>query len=145
MADTKLSALSNLAEVPANTDELYIYDASEGDGLAIAAAFLRRAKVDSVIATGSITCNAIQFITLNLGTAIALTILAAPTAGDVLVIYRKGSGAVTHTVTLSGAVKWNAAANTIASFDTDADCLIAIAESAVLWTVMPWSSGVTFS
>lgn len=148
MANLKLSELSNLAAVPANDDEVYVRDVSEAAGSAqqkaLELGYIRRFKVDSVIATGSITPNAMQFITLNLGTAIGLTISGAPSAGDVLVIYRKGSGAVTHTVTLSGAVKWNAANNTIASFDTDAEVLIAIAESATLWTVV-YQSGVAFS
>lgn len=142
---TTFTALPALTEVPANNDVLGLDDTSATATKSILAGFLRRAKVDSVIASGSLTLNALHFVTLNLGTAIALTILAAPSAGDILVIYRKGSGAVTHTVTLTSPVKWNPANNTIASFDTDGDCLIAIAETAALWTVLPFSVGVTFS
>lgn len=135
---------TQLGAVPSNDDYMGIDDTSaSGAARGIAAGFLRRAKVDSVIASGSITCNAIQLITLNLGTAIALTISGAPTAGDILAIYRKGSGAVTHVVTLSGAVTWEGT-NNDANFDTDGDCLIAIAESATRWIVL-YQSGVTFS
>jgi hypothetical protein len=143
MADTKLSALSNLAEVPANNDEFYIFDASAVAGLAIAAAFLRRAKVDIVVASGAVTPNAIQLITLNLGTAIALTLTGSPTAGDILAIYRKGSGAVTHTVDVAGGITWEGT-NDRANLADDGDCLIAIAESATRWIVL-YNNGVTFS
>jgi hypothetical protein len=143
MADTKLSAISNLAEVPANNDEFYIFDASAVAGLAIAAAFLRRAKVDIVVASGAVTPNAIQLITLNLGTAIALTLTGSPTAGDILAIYRKGSGAVTHTVDVAGGITWEGT-NDRANLADDGDCLIAIAESATRWIVL-YNNGVTFS
>lgn len=145
LTTSTITALTALAEVPANGDLLAVDDTSATATKSIAAAYLRRAKVDSVIASGAITCNAIQLITLDLGTAIALTISGAPTAGDILVIERKGSGAVTHVVTLSGAVTWDGT-NNDANFDTDGDCLIAIAESATRWIVLiPTVTGVTFS
>ena len=136
---------TQLGAVPANDDYMGLDDTSaSGAARGIAAGFLRRAKVDAVIATGSITPNALQLVTLNLGTAIALTVSGSPTVGDILVVQRLGSGAVTHTVVLGTGIDWDASGNGTANFDADADCLIAIAISTTRWLVI-YQTGVTFT
>jgi hypothetical protein len=144
MADTKLSALTALVGVLANDDLLHVGDASASNADKKAtAALVRGFKVDSVIASGSLTPNTLQLVTLNLGTAIALTISGSPTAGDVLVIYRKGSGAVTHVVTVGGGITVDGTNNDM-NFDTDGDSIILFAESATRWLYFA-NNGVTFS
>lgn len=143
LTTTTISALTAESAVPANDDVFVGDDTSAGTTDKWLAGFLRRAKVDLVIASGAITPNAIQLITLNLGTAIALTITGSPTAGDILAIYRKGSGAVTHTVDLAGGITWEGT-NDRAELDTDGDLLVAIAESATRWIVLV-NSGVSFA
>jgi hypothetical protein len=144
MADTKTTALTALVGVIANDDLLAMVDTSASStNKKITGALMRGFKVDSVIASGSITPNTLQLITLNLGTAIALTISGSPTAGDVLCIQRKGSGAVTHVVTVGGGITFDGT-NNDANFDTDGDSVILIAESATRWIVFA-NNGVTFS
>lgn len=146
MADTKLSALSNLAETPANDDELYIRDVSEADALeskAIEAGYMRRDAYSLVTVTGSLALNAQHYVELSGASAIALTITGAPAVGDTLEIYRVGTGGVTHTVVLSGSVTWDGT-NETANFDGDADYIRAKAISATRWRVLD-NTSVTFS
>jgi hypothetical protein len=141
---TTITALTALAETPANNDLLALDDTSATATKSIAAAYMRRFKYDAVIATGSLTPNAMQLVTLNLGTAIALTISGSPTIGDILVIQRLGSGAVTHTAVLGSGIDWDASGNGTANFADDGDTLIAIAITATRWLVV-LNTGVTFS
>lgn len=141
---TTISALTAEGSVPDNLDAFVGDDVSEGVTNKWLAGYLRRFKVDAVIATGSLAPNAMQLATLNLGTAIALTISGAPTLGDVLVIQRIGSGAVTHTVVLGSGIDWDASGNGTANLADDGDTLIAIAISTTRWLVI-YNSGVTFS
>lgn len=144
LTTSTITALTALAEVPANGDLLAVDDTSATATKSIAAAYLRRFKVDAVIATGSLTPNAMQLVTLNLGTAIALTISGSPTIGDVIVINRIGSGAVTHTVVLGTGIDWDASGNGTANLADDGDTLIAIAISTTRWLVV-YNNGVVFS
>lgn len=141
---TTISALTALAETPSNGDLLALDDVSASATKSIVAAYLRRFKVDAVIATGPISPNAMQLITLNLGSAIALTISGSPTVGDFLIAQRLGSGAVTHTLVLGSGIDWDASGNGTANFDSDGDTLIAIAISTTRWLVI-YQTGVTFS
>lgn len=146
MADSKLSALTNLAATPANDDELYIRDVSEADALeskAIEAGYMRRDAYNLVTATGELALNAQHYVELSGASAIALTITGAPSVGDTIEIYRVGTGGVTHTVILSGSVTWDGSLQT-ASFDGDADYIRAKAISATRWRVLD-NTSVTFS
>lgn len=141
---TTITALTALGASPANDDLLAIDDTSATATKSVTAAYMRRFKYDAVIATGSLTPNAMQLVTLNLGTAIALTISGAPTIGDILVVNRIGSGAVTHTVVLGSGIDFDASGNGTANLADDGDTLIAIAISTTRWLVV-YQSGVTFS
>lgn len=143
LTTTTISALTAESAVPANNDAFIFDDVSAGTTDKILAAFLRSAKVDLVVASGAITPNALQIISLNLGTAIALTISEAPSVGSILFIYRKGSGAVTHVVTTFAGVTVDGTNNDL-NFDTDGDSIILVAESATRYLVFA-NNGVTFS
>lgn len=144
MSETKISALTALAEAPANDDDFPMNDISAGPTTKRnAAGYLRRFAVSVVVASNSLALNAKHLVTLNLGTAIALTISTTPVAGDEVRIVRKGSGAVTHTVQLPSGVTWDGT-NRTANFDTDGDAITAVAESATRFIVHP-NNGVTFT
>lgn len=104
---------------------------------------IRSSDVDIVVASGAITITVEQFISLNLGTAIALTVSNAPVLGYKIEIVRVGSGAVTHTVVLPSGVTWDGT-NRTANFADDGDYLRAVAISATRYQVA-FNSGVTFS
>lgn len=139
-----ISALTELTEVPANDDEMVLNDASASAATKrIDAEYVRSDDVDAIIASGSLAINAKQFITLNLGTAIALTITNAPKAGWEIEIYRLGSGGVTHTVQLPSGVTWDGT-NRTANFNGDADRIRAKAISATRFLVLE-NDSVTFT
>ncbi len=139
-----ISALTELTEVPANDDEFVINDDSASDATKrTKAKYVRSEDYDAVIASGSLTINAEQFVTLDLGTAIALTISNAPEAGWKIEIYRIGSGGVTHTVQLPSGVTWDGT-NRTANFNGDADRIRAKAISATRFLVLE-NDSVTFT
>lgn len=138
-----ITSMTTLAEVPANGDLLALDDISATATKSIAVGYVRRFDYDLVIVTGSLTPNAMQYIELSGASAIALTISGAPTVGDVIEIFRVGTGGVTHTVVLSGSVTWDGT-NETANFADDNDYLRAIAISATRWRVLT-NSTVTFS
>jgi hypothetical protein len=143
MADSKVSALTNLAETPANDDEFYLRDASVSGDKAIEAGYVRRDAYSLVTATGNLALNARHYVELSGASAIALTITGAPTVGDTLEIYRVGTGGVTHTVILSGSVTWDGT-NETANFADDTDYIRCKAISATRWRVLT-NTTVTFS
>lgn len=145
MADTKISDLTEETDV-ALGDLLALVDISESGGTTnkVQVGTLLRYDVQPVTVTGSLTAKVRQFVTLNSASAIALTILAAPVAGDELEIFCIDRGATTHTVVLSGSVDWNVGGDQTASFDADADRIRAIAISATRWEIVE-NTGVTFS
>jgi len=139
-----ISAFTALAEVVDNADVFAVDDTSTLTTKKITGANVRRADYDLVIVTGSLALNAFHYVELSGAGAIALTITGAPSAGDILEIYRVGTGGVNHTAVLSGAVTWDGSLAT-ANFADDGDYLRAIAISATRWRVLPSSTGVTFS
>jgi hypothetical protein len=143
MADSKLSALTNLAETPANDDEFYLRDTSVSGDKAIEAGYVRRDAYSLVTATGSLALNAQHYVELSGASAIALTITGAPTVGDTLEIYRVGTGGVTHVVTLSGSVTFDGT-NNDASFADDGDYLRLKAISTTRWRIVQ-NTGVVIS
>lgn len=138
-----ITDLTQLAEVPANDDEFVGNDTSASETKTWLAGYMRSKDVDNIVASGSLAINANQFITLNLGTAIALTISNSPVAGWVIEIYRIGSGGVTHTVQLPSGVTWDGT-NRTANFNDDADYLRAVAMSATRFIVTS-NTSVTFT
>lgn len=139
----QIDELTALTEVPANDDVIVVDDTSATTTKNMQAKYMRSDDVDAVIASGSITINARQLITLNLGTAIALTVSNAPEAGWEIEIYRLGSGGVTHTVQLPSGVTWDGT-NRTANFNGDADRIRAKAISATRFLVLE-NDSVTFT
>jgi hypothetical protein len=143
MPSSKILDLTPYGGVP--DVEVLFYGSFEGtDDNSFTAGDMRRFAYESITATGSRTANPVQYYELSGASAIALTISGAPAAGDVIEIYRVGTGGVTHVVTLSGSVTWDGV-NNDASFADDGDYLRAIAISATRWRVLPMTTGVTFS
>lgn len=141
----EIDELTVLAEVPADDDEFPISDTSaSGAAKAVASAYVRRFSVVTVSSSGSQSSATTSktHIKLNHASAINLTLTGAPVAGDELTIIAE-TGA-THTVTLSGAVKWNAASNTIVTFNAIGESLHCVAYSAARWDVISFN-GVAFS
>lgn len=141
--DIKISALTELAETPANDDVLPLVDTSTTTTKKNTAANMRRDAYSLVTATGSLALNAQHYVELSGASAIALTITGAPTAGDTLEIYRVGTGGVTHVVTLSGSVTFDGT-NNDANFADDGDYLRLKAISATRWRILQ-NTGVTLS
>lgn len=144
MADTKISALTALAESPANDDVFPIVDITADATKKITAAFLLGLKLNAVTVTGSLAPNILQYVSLNSASAIALTLSGTPPLGGLLVIKRIGTGVITHTVVLGSGIDWDTSGNGTASFDTDGDILIAVGISSTRWEII-YQSGVTFS
>ena len=138
---TKISELTNLAEVPDDADEFPFNDSTTTK--AIAAAWLRRALVREITSSGAQSGAGVSHLhlVLNHASAINYTITGAPTAGDILTIYAATTAA--HTVILSGAVTWDGT-NETATLNAAGDCLYAVAFSATRWHVIS-NTSVTFS
>lgn len=139
MADSKVSALTNLATVPADTDELYLSDA--GVDKAIAAGYLRRFEVDEETTSGaqSGAWSSKKHIALNNASAITYNITGAPSPGDVLTIYVEQS--VAHVVTLSGSVTFDGTNQTL-TFSTAGESFLAIARSATRLDIIHNNGGI---
>lgn len=144
MADTKISALTE-DTAPQDDDELVTVDTSAGASRRVALAAIVRYEVDTVVVTGSITPRARQMIILNHASVpIALTISGAPVVGDEIEIIAEDNGGSSHTVILSGSVKWDGT-NNIATFDAAGENIRCIAESATRWRVVNNPASVVFS
>lgn len=104
---------------------------------------IRRPAYSPVTATGNFgTPNSFSYIELNSASAIALTLNVAPQVGDVLEIYRVGTGGVTHTVIFTGGTFDGT--NETANFADDGDYLRAICIATNRYRVVA-NTGVTFS
>jgi len=82
-------------------------------------------------ADGAITPSGAH--TISKGSAAAMT-LAAPTAGEIVIISAKTAHA--HVITCDGAVKWNGTNDTATLGGAIGDCIIAIGISATLWAII---------
>lgn len=135
MADTKISALTNLAAVPADDDELAIVDTGAGSTKAVNAGYMRRAEVREITSSGaqSGAGSSKLHVALNHASAINYTITGAPVAGDELTIFVETTAA--HTVILSGSVTYDGSAQT-ATFSTAGESMHLVARSATLWDVI---------
>lgn len=142
MASQKISDLTPFDDVPDGDTQFYgLFDGT--DNYSFTGNDLRRRAYNNITSTTGRTPNAAHYYELNSGSAITLT-LTAPTAGDVIEIYRVGTGGVTHAVTLPIGVTWNGT-NRTAEFADDGDYLRAIAISATRWRVLPPTTGITYS
>jgi hypothetical protein len=92
-------------------------------------------QVQALTATGAITIIS-GLVTLAHATVIIAATLAAPTAGDsLMVVNTSASGTVAHTVTLPAGVTWNGTNNT-ATLDAAGEALHVIALSATRWLII---------
>ena len=141
MADTKISALTNLGAVPADADELAIVDTSAGATKALTAGYARRFDVQEIVASGaqSGAGSSRQHIVLNHASAINYTITGAPVAGDEITIYVETTAA--HTVILSGSVTYDGTNQTL-TFSTAGESFHMVARSATRWDILNNNGGV---
>lgn len=91
--------------------------------------------VQALTATGAITIKSGQ-VQLNHATVVIAATLAAPAAGDfLLIVNHSASGTEAHTVTLPGGVTWDGT-NTIATFNAPGEALLVQALSATRWLII---------
>lgn len=138
MADTKISELTNLAEVPADTDEFPFNDGSTTK--AVTAGYIRRFAVDEETTSGaqSGAWSSKKHVALNNASAITYTVTGSPTAGDMLTVYVHQS--VAHVLVLDSGVTFAAGNNTV-TFSTAGESLLAIARSATVVDIIHNNGG----
>ena len=143
MADTKISALTNLAAVPADDDELVIVDTGAGSTKALNAGYMRRFEVREITSSGaqSGAGSSRLHLVLNHASAVNYTITGAPVAGDELTVLVDTTAA--HTLLLSGSVTFDGSAQT-ATFSTDGESLHMVARSTTRWDIIN-NNGVVLS
>ena len=139
----EIDDLTVLAAVPADDDEIPIYDTSTSTAKAVSAGNARRAETRDITSSGaqSGAGSSDLHLVLNHASAINYTITGAPTAGDTMTIYAATTAA--HTVILSGSVTWDGT-NKTATFNATADALFVRAFSATRWHIIS-NNSVTFS
>lgn len=92
-------------------------------------------QVQALTASGAITIKSGQ-VQLNHATVVIAATLAAPTAGDHLVITdNSASGTAAHTVTLPSGVTWDGTNNT-ATLNAAGETLVVEALSATRWLIL---------
>jgi hypothetical protein len=135
---TKISELTNLAEVPDDADEFPFNDSTTTK--AIAAGWLRRALVREITSSGAQSGAGVSHLhlVLNHGSAINYTITGAPTAGDILTVLVDTTAL--HTVILSGSVTWDGTNKTL-NLGTDGESIYAVARSATRWDIISNNGG----
>lgn len=104
-----------------------------------------RRQSQALTASGAITVGRFGVVTLAHATVIIAATLAAPTAGDDLIIVNtSASGTVAHTVTLPAGVTWDGTNNT-ATLDAPEEALHVVAVSATRWKIMENIGSVALS
>ena len=101
MADTKISALTNLAAIPADDDELVLVDTSASSTKAVNAGYVRRFEVREITSSGaqSGAGSSKLHLVLNHASAINYTLTGAPVVGDELTIFAETTAS--HTIIAS--------------------------------------------
>jgi hypothetical protein len=95
-------------------------------------------------ATGAVNA-ATRVVFLNHASTIIAATLAAPAAGDILIVVNtSASGTAAHTVTLPAGVTWNGT-NLIATLNAPGEALFCIATSATRYFVIANLGSVGFS
>jgi hypothetical protein len=104
-----------------------------------------RRQSQALTATGAITVGRFGVVTLAHATVIIAATLAAPTAGDDLIIVNtSASGTVAHTVTAAAGVTFDGTNNT-ATLDAPEEALHIVAVSATRWKIMENIGSVALS
>jgi len=127
-----------------------INETTGGSGVTIDGALLKDGRsnlgrqVQALTASGAISIKS-GLVTLAHATVVIAATLAAPVAGDELLIAdASASGTAAHTVTLPGGVTWDGTNNT-ATFNAPGKALHVIALSAARWLIIQNVGTVTFS
>ena len=95
-------------------------------------------------ATGTVNATT-RVVFLNHAATIIAATLAAPVAGDILIVVNtSATGTIAHTVTLPSGVTWNGT-HLIATLDAVDDALICIASSATRYRVLVNVGAVAFT
>lgn len=95
-----------------------------------------RREVLELTATGAITAKRHALVLLNHATVVIAATLAAPTAGDdIIIVDSSASGTAAHTVTLPAGVTWDGTNNT-ATLNAPGEALHVVALSATRWFIV---------
>jgi hypothetical protein len=115
-------------------------------GLITATAGLNSGRVSQILtATGAITVGKNGVVQLNHATVIIAATLAAPAAGDdLLIVDNSASGTAAHTVTLPAGVTFDGTNNT-ATLNAPGEALHIVALSATRWFIVSNIGSVALS
>ena len=143
MADSKISELTELAEVAADDDVFGLVDTSATSTKKHSMGYARRSEVRAVTGSGAQSGAGTSdlHVALESATATNYTITGAPTVGDKLSAIVDNTAA--HTIVLSGSVTFDGT-NQTANLATALDSFRAIARSATRWDIVS-NNGVTLS
>lgn len=104
-----------------------------------------RYQTQILTATGAISVGRRGLVQLNHATVVIASTLAAPTAGDeIIVVDNSASGTAAHTVTVPGGVTLDGT-HTIATLDAPGEALRMIALSATRWLILDNIGSVALS
>lgn len=148
MADTKISALTELTAIDDDDDVLAIVDITAGSTKKVKARTLRGFGIDTVAVTDASYTPASSheiIIIDDVGddTDIDITLAAALSVGDELVVYAADGGATGHTLVLGGSQTFDGT-NQTANFNAAEDMIHIMAISATRVIVLS-NTSVTFS
>ena len=145
MTDVTITKIADATEATDVNDSIKLPADDASADRYIQVGNIRRYEVDTITETGPLTARARQMVILNHASVpIALTISGAPAIGDEIEIIAEDNGGSSHTVVLSGSVKWDGT-NNIATFDAAGERIRCIAESATRWRVVANPDSVAFS
>lgn len=94
-------------------------------------------------ATGAVNADT-RVVLLNHASVVIAATLAAPAAGDVLIVVNTSSSTTAHTVTLPSGVTWDGT-NRVATLNANGEALICLAISATRYMVLVNTGSVAFS
>ena len=138
----------DIETTPTLTDLLEVYDATDQNErkaisiLTLMTNLLVRFAVQAMTANGAIDLNAVSLVTLSKSGVLAATI-AAPIAGQLLIITQVDAGTDGHTVTLAAGT-WDGT-NDIATFNAKGETLFVVGLSATLFLIITNVGAVALS
>lgn len=105
-----------------------------------------RTNNQTLTASGAITVGRNGTVQLNHASVVIAATLAAPTAGDtILIVNNSASGTAAHTVTLPAGVTFNAAGNNTATLNAPDEALLLRALSSTRWYIVVNNGSVGLS
>ena len=143
MEDSKISELTELAEIAADDDVFGLVDTSASETKKHSMGYVRRSEVRAITASGAQGGAGASdlHVALESATATNYTVSDAPTVGDKLSAIVDTTAA--HTIVLSGSVTFDGT-NQTANLATALDSFYAVARSATRWDIVS-NNGVTLS